>query len=211
MISAVASGGTRLPPPSRRDDEEAAPPETAPPESAPPEAAPLETAPPSPGAIRPAAVRPSAAVLPPLAAVLLRPSAHLPRLAPSCGGTAAGDGGGMLEGVDAATEGVAAASATAAVPPSKPRLQVDVDSALGNCEARLLRDLREGNSQTPLRRLGTTVVSFDKALIGAVRRSAVQSGAVRCGSVQSIPLAQVPGSHRQLNPEVIDSCQRSLY
>ena len=50
---------------------------------------------------------------------------------------------------------------------------LDVDSALGDCEARLLRDLREGNSQTPLRRLGTTVVSFDKALIGAVRRSAL--------------------------------------
>ena len=46
---------------------------------------------------------------------------------------------------------------------------LDVDSALGDCEARLLRDLREGNSQTPLRRLGTTVVSFDKALIGAVQ------------------------------------------
>ena len=50
---------------------------------------------------------------------------------------------------------------------------LDVDSALGDCEARLLRDLREGNTQTPLRRLGTTVVSFDKALIGAVRRSAL--------------------------------------
>ncbi len=52
---------------------------------------------------------------------------------------------------------------------------LDVDSALGDCEARLLRDLREGNSQTPLRRLGTTVVSFDKALIGAVRRSALSA------------------------------------
>ena len=48
---------------------------------------------------------------------------------------------------------------------------LDVDSALGDCEARLLRDLR-GQRQTPLRRR-TTVVSFDKALIGAVRRSAL--------------------------------------
>ena len=53
---------------------------------------------------------------------------------------------------------------------------LDVDSALGDCEARLLRDLREGNSQTPLRRLGgdgPAVVSFERALVTAVRRSAL--------------------------------------
>ena len=54
---------------------------------------------------------------------------------------------------------------------------LDVDSALGDCEARLLRDLREGNAQTPTKCVGGAVVSFDRALTTAVRRSALSGPA----------------------------------